>query len=318
MVDLNYEKFEKLRKYYNENCKPLIFSGERKLSTNNCCKMYFLDVTEEQELKNYKKVFQEYLALYVRSYDKLKYYKEIDENSTDDEILQYLVKYSSDIWNNTTLITTSTPETLGIYGEALNDFYINIVKNENILITYSSKRAYSERNVRGIDVLGTTWKNGNLTLIFSECKFVNSISKASIELSNDIKGTEEEIGHVNKDYINSYITFVVNKSHSIFAEIDNQEKIMSVLDELNDKVINGVKAIDAFNELNINIRFTFFAVYHDNKFTPDERQNMFEKVTDAFAENILYTGIKKYEIEVVFIPIKNNSSLIKEHMRQWS
>lgn len=45
---------------------------------------------------------------------------------------------------------------------------------------------------------------------------------------------------------------------------------------------------------------------------------MFEKVTDAFAENILYTGIKKYEIEVVFIPIKNNSSLIKEHMRQWS
>lgn len=50
MVDLNYEKFEKLRKYYNENCKPLIFSGERKLSTNNCCKMYFLDVTEEQEL----------------------------------------------------------------------------------------------------------------------------------------------------------------------------------------------------------------------------------------------------------------------------
>lgn len=40
---------------------------------------------------------------------------------------------------------------MDIYGEAINDFYLNIVKDENILITYLSKRGYSERNVKGIE-----------------------------------------------------------------------------------------------------------------------------------------------------------------------
>lgn len=46
--------------------------------------MYFCDVSLDQELNNYKKVFQEYLALYVRSYDKLKYYDDYEKIMIDE------------------------------------------------------------------------------------------------------------------------------------------------------------------------------------------------------------------------------------------
>lgn len=318
MRDNNYEIFMKIKEYYNNNCRPLIFIGEKKLTKNNKCKMYFCDVSLDQELKNYKKVFQEYLALYVRSYDKLKYYDDLKNDLTDDDISKTLTKYGNNIWNNTKLIITSTPKTLGIYGEALNDFYLNIVKNENILITYSTKRSYSERNVKGIDILASMWEDDNLTLVFSECKFVESIYKASTELSNDIKGSDDEPAHVTAEYINGYMTFVVDKIHSIFSELSDSEKIMLVLDQLNSRVIIGENAIDVFNSLNIKIRFDFFAIYNDNKFTPDEREKMYDKVLDAFETQIKLTGIKKYDIEIVFIPIKNTSTMVKENMIKWN
>ena len=262
----SYEVFKKIKKYYNDNCKPLIFVGETLLSQNNKCKMYFYDVDLNQEKENYRKVFQEYLALYVRNYDLLKYYDKIKESETEEEISKALIYYGNDLWNNTVLLTTTTPETLGIYGEALNDFYLNIVKNENILITYSTKRGYGERNIKGVDIVACNWKNDNLVLIFSECKFVESIYKASNGLYNDIKGTQYELAHISKDYINGYSTYIVDNAHSIFAETDNLYKIIDTLDKLNSKVINGCKAIDAFNELNIKIQFNFFVWFFNRYF----------------------------------------------------
>jgi len=314
----SYEVFKKIKKYYNDNCKSLIFVGEKLLSQNNKCKMYFCDVDLNQEKENYRKVFQEYLALYVRNYDLLKYYDKIKESETEEEISKALIYYGNDLWNNTVLLTTTTPETLGIYGEALNDFYLNIVKNENILITYSTKRGYGERNIKGVDIVACNWKNDNLVLIFSECKFVESIYKASNGLYNDIKGTQYELAHISKDYINGYSTYIVDNAHSIFAENDNLDKIIDTLDKLNSKVINGCKAIDAFNELNIKIQFNFFAIYYDDKYIPDERKIMFEKVYNAFNENVKLTGIKNYDMEIVYIPIKNTSSVVKEYMRKWN
>ena len=216
------------------------------------------------------------------------------------------------------MILTTNPKTLGIYGEAINDFYLNIVKNENILLTYSTKRGYGERNIKGIDVLASTWENDCLTIIFSECKFVESISKASGGLFDDIMGTEEERAHISSDYINDYITFVVDKMHSIFSNIKDSEKMMFVLDQLNNRVINGEKAIDVFNDLNIKIRFDFFAIYNDNRFTPDQIEKMYDKVLDAFDEQVKLTGIKKYDMEIVYIPIKNTSVSIKENMIKWN
>ena len=94
-----------LKEYYHENCAPLIFFGEKKLSANSVCKMYFADVLEEKELENYKKVFQEYLALYVKSYDKLKYYS-INDELTEEQVSNALVSYSKSIWKNSSLIIT--------------------------------------------------------------------------------------------------------------------------------------------------------------------------------------------------------------------
>ena len=318
MNSTNFDVFKKLKEYYKKNCKPLIFIGEKRLSKNDKCKMYFCDVETDVEKENYRKVFQEYLALYVRNYDLLKNYKKIFSSTTDKEMSDSLVFYGRDIWNKTGLVTTTTPETLGIYGEALNDFYCNIVKDENILVTYSSKRGYSERNVRGIDTVGCKWENGSLTLIFSECKFVESIYKASGGLYDDIVGTTEELPHVDKDYINRYTTFIIDNMHSIFSEIDNASKINIVLDELNCRIINGSLAIDIFNELNIKVHFIFFAIYSDNKYYPDARQSMFEKVYNAFYKKVALTGIKNYDMEIVFIPTKNKSIVIKENMRKWN
>lgn len=318
MDSFNYEIFQKIKKYYNENCKPLIFVGEKLLSKNNKCKMYFCDVDLNQEKENYKKVFQEYLALYIRNYDLLKYYDRIIESKNEEELSKALIYYGKEIWKTTALLNTTTPESLGIYGEAINDFYLNVVKNENILITYSTKRGYSERNIKGIDTVACTWKKNNLILIFSECKFVESIYKASSGLYDDIKGTSNELPHISAEYINRYSIYIVDNTHSIFTEVDNAAKIMDVLNDLNYKVINGSNAIDVFNELNIKIQFNFFAIYYDNKFTPDERQMMFEKVYNAFYENVKLTGIKNYDMEIVFIPIKNKSSAVKESMRKWN
>ena len=59
----NYEIFERLRSYYEKNCAKLVFYGEKRLDNNKSCKMYFLDTTNDQELMNYKKLFQEYFDL---------------------------------------------------------------------------------------------------------------------------------------------------------------------------------------------------------------------------------------------------------------
>ena len=317
MQDKNYDIFKILKEYYHENCAPLIFVGEKKLSANTVCKMYFADVLEEKELDNYKKVFQEYLALYVKSYDKLKYYS-INDELTEEQVSNALVSYSKSIWKNSSLIITDKPLTLGIYGELFNDFYINIVKDEHILITYASKRGYEEQNVRGVDIIGCTLEDNNLTLIFSESKFVSSVYSASGELVHDIIGDDDYLGHVTKDYINRYMIFVVNKTHSIFSDRKDGKKILEILEQLNSKISNNEEVIDVINQLNIKIRFTFFAIYSDNKYTPDEREKYFMDVINKFNQAIEETGIVNYDIEIVFIPTKNRSVALKGKMIEWN
>ena len=45
---------------------------------------------------------------------------------------------------------------------------------------------------------------------------------------------------------------------------------------------------------------------------------MYDKVLDAFDEQVKLTGIKKYDMEIVYIPIKNTSVSIKENMIKWN
>lgn len=308
----------KLRDYYNRNCKNLIFVGERKLSNYNNCKMYFLDVENKIELNNYKKVFQEYLLFYIRNRDHLKSIKKINDATTDELLSINLLYEGKKIRSNKGLYPQIDIEKSGIYGELFNDFYLNIVKQEEVVSTYSLRSSFNLPNIKGVDLVACKIENNNLVIIFSESKFVSSISSASSSLCDDIVGTDSQLGHITKDYINQYTSFIMNKNHSIYFDKNNSKLIMNKLNELNNLILNQeIEPIDAINNLNIKIRFDFFAIYNDSNYNIEERREFFLKIVNQFSSNILNTGINKYDIEIVFIPTKNKSMDIKKEVEQW-
>jgi len=320
-MDKNYEVFMKLRNYYEKHCAPLIFYGEQRLENNSFCKMYFLDTTVEKELKNYKKLFQEYLFLYVRNHDTLSNFDNLKEENDEDNISKALYLNSKKIWDDESLIITSNPITLGIYGELFDEFYLNIVKKENTLLTYSTKSSFNVRNIKGCDNISALWENDGLTLILSECKFYTDIKNASNSLIEDIIGNENEKSHITKEYINRYLNFVADKPHSIFSNNEDNKKIISIYEKINHDILNApntVTSIDILNKYNVKIRFDFFAIYCDNVYTPIERAQYYKNIVNAFNKQIVNTGINNYSMEIIFIPTKNKSPEIKRSMYTWN
>lgn len=317
----NYKIFARLRNYYEKNCAPLIFYGEQKLENNSFCKMYFLDTSLEEELKNYKKVFQEYLFLYIRNYDTLFKFDNLRNAIDESEMANALYLNGKKIWNDDSLTITSNPVTLGIYGELFDEFYLNIVKRENVLLTYSTKNSFNTRNIKGCDTIGAIWENDGLTLILSECKFYSDISKASSSLMDDILGTKNEKGHISKEYINRYLNFVADKPHSIFSNDMDNKKIISLYEKINHDILNSstdVTSIDILNKYNVKIRFDFFAIYCDDTFNVLQREKYYKNIITAFNKKIINTGIKNYSMEIIFIPTKNKSIEVKRSMYTWN
>ena len=315
----NEEILKKLKKYYDENCKKLVFIGEQNLEKNHNCKMYFLDVSVKQELLNYQKLFQEYLLFYIRNRDLLSYYNNIICAETDNQISEALMKEGKIIHDNTGLYPQADVKKMGLYGELFDDFYINIVKSEEVITTYSIRSSFNHPNVKGVDIIGATIVNDEFELIFSEAKFINSISSASNNLCKDILGDDKFIGHVTKSYINEYTSFFLNKSHSVFFDDNLGNIIMEKINELNRLIIQeSLSPIEAINKLNIKIRFDFFAIYHDTNYVIENRKQFFDKIIDAFNQNIKATEINKYDIEIIFIPTKNQSVDIKEAFETWN
>lgn len=74
---------EILKKYYKEICTPLIFIGETCLEDNSSAKVYLYNFSKDNELENFKKVFQEYMAMYVRNEDIIDFliYQKIYQNN---------------------------------------------------------------------------------------------------------------------------------------------------------------------------------------------------------------------------------------------
>ena len=313
MNSKDFETLEELKRYFSLNCKNLVFSNEMTLENDVRAKMYYVKADEITEKNNYKKIFQEYLLLYARSYEKLRYFKrESDDLSVD------LINYGKDTWNNDGIIIKGDINSAGIFGELFNEFYLNIVKNENILLTYSSRRGFAEKNVKGVDVVGCTCENKMLTLIYSESKFVQSAYDAQKYLRDDIKGKPTELSHITSEYINEFSSFLIDKNHSLYDDsTENMNIIINTIDLINDKIYNRETPIAIFNELEVKIRFVFFAIYTDTKFTVLERENYYNNILLDFNEQIVKTGIEKYEIEIVFIPILNKSKEIKEFMCRW-
>ena len=321
MIEKNYEIFMRLRNYYEKKCAPLVFYGEQKLENGYTCRMYFFDTTIEKELNNYKKIFQEYLFLYIRNHDKLFCFDNIKNEYDEDKISNALYLNGKKIWDDESLIITTNPVTLGIYGELFDEFYLNIVKKENILLTYSTKNTFNTRNIKGCDTIGAIWEDDGLTLILSECKFYADISGASHSLIDDITGTNNEKSHITKEYINRYLGFVVDQPHSIFSNDEDNKKIISIYEKINHDILNsqnGVTCIDVLNKYKVKIRFDFFAIYCDDAYTPIERKQYYDAIKTAFNRQIKETGIDNYSMEIIFIPTKNKSTEIKRSMYTWN
>lgn len=308
----------KLHNYYLNNCKPLVFVGEKKLTSDNRCRMYFLDTTEESERQNYKKLFQEYLFCYIYNNDIISCTKNLLNAISEQEISDELILQGKLVHENHGVYPQSDFRRSGIYGELFNDFYLNIVKNEEILTTYDMRSNFRGDNIHGVDIVAFKREGDSLCLIFSEAKFVSGISSASNSLCSDISGSESEKGHVTKEYINDYSYFLLNKPHSFINNKDDEVFIFNKTKELNSIIFNEhITPIEAFNKLNIKIRFDFFAVYHDNNHIIDQRKNFYDNIVNEFNKSISKTGINKYDIEVIFIPTKNSSMNLKQEMETW-
>lgn len=313
------EVISKLHNYYLKNCKPLVFVGEKRLSSDKRCRMYFLDTTEENEKNNYRKLFQEYLFYYICNNDIISCSKKLINAVSDDEILEELLFQGKSVHDNHGIYPQSDLRRTGIYGELFNDFYLNIVKNEELLTTYDMRTTFKGDNIHGVDIVAFKKENDRLCLIFSESKFVSSISAASNNLKSDISGSANEKGHVTKEYINDYSCFLLNKQHSSINNKNEELFILNKINELNNCIFNEhITPIEAFNQLDIKIRFDFFAVYHDNNQVIDERKIFFDRIVDEFNNSIVKTGINNYDVEVIFIPTKNSSVTLKQEMETWN
>ena len=85
-----------LKKYYKEVCTPLIFVNETSLEELRNVKVYLYDFNKQQELENFKKVFQEYMAMYVRNEDIINLY-DLSQDIAE-QLKKEFKKYDKTFW----------------------------------------------------------------------------------------------------------------------------------------------------------------------------------------------------------------------------
>lgn len=300
---------EILKEYYKRVCAPLIFINEYILE--NCCKakVYLYDFKREEELNNFKKVFQEYIPFYVKNFDRISRYKLIED---DEEISKLLLVKAKHIKRTENILPDRAISRNGIYGEIYNDFYVrNILQNER-LITYLSRRSYERPNSenRGIDIVACSMKDENIEVVFSEAKFVTDINSAGSKLKDDVRN------HVNKDYINNFLQFVMQKQ----GEVINERKIEinNKINEFNDLMEDeDITFIEALNRMNFSVKFIFFAIFNNEIRETITYENKIKEIVDEFNSKVEETEICNYSIEVVFIPTFNGSMDLKNKMEEW-
>ena len=303
--------YEILKSFYSNNYKGLIFLTEKSLSKNSKARMYCYNY--DNEVSSFKKIFNNYLPYYIDNYDSLIYY-----NLTDD-IEKELEKRSVDLWDGS-MIDRKDIDTIGIFGELFTDFFIRIVTEKELMLTYASKKEFNNAiEFKGIDSLACYLENEILEVIVCEAKFVANLSKASSELVYDIEGKTSKdgnfkAGHVNKNMLNKYVGgFALKKQESISKT--TKEDTIKAISKLNKKIISEDKTfIESLNELGYKMRFVFFAVYQSEHKSPDLIEEQYDKILNSFNRMISETEILLYDIDIIFIPTDNKSKLLKEKM----
>ena len=303
------ENIEKLKEYYKQYCSPLIFVNETTLPDNKSAKVFLYNFNTSEELENFKKVFQEYLPFYVLNFDLIENY------TVDNTISKQLVKDAKYIYE-TDITPTRKTGINGIFGELYNDYYIKNVLNDEILLQYLSRKDFNspDSESKGVDVVACNEKDGKLEIIMSEAKFVGNLSTAKNNLKDDISGAT---GHLNKEYINKYMNFVMYRQDGLDKR--RSKKIQKLVTEFNTKKWKEkLDFIDCINELDCSCRFIYFAVFKQcQKRNIKDFEDQILEIIQEFNQNIVNTTINNYSIEVVFIPTFNESMTLKRKMEEW-
>ena len=182
------------------------------------------------------------------------------------------------------------------------------------MLAYVSKKEFNNKNeAKGIDLVCCKEKNDILEIILSEAKFVGSLSAAKSSLINDISGKDN---HLNSNYINNYMNFVLNRQEGLDKR--RKEIITSQITEINKKIILENKSfIDTINELGYCLRFVYFAIfqYENNRNIENFKSSVME-MSKEFEEQVIQTGVNNYSMEIVFIPTFNESMDLKNKMEE--
>lgn len=298
-----------LKEYYKRVCAPLIFINETNLENNKNAKVYLYDFKEEEELDNFKKVFQEYLPFYVKNFDRISRYKIKD---SDEEIGKMLLEKAKGIKFNSGSIPNRGTSIDGIYGEVYNDFYIRNVIDRDRLVSYLSRRSYErpKGENEGIDIVGCSLKDDKVEISFSEAKFMTNIYSAKANLIADTKT------HLDKEFINGFMNFVLQRQGDLINE--RTEIVNEKINEFNDiKEDSGLSFIEVLNKLQFSVRFIYFAIFNNKHRDIIFYEGKIKEIINSFNSHIEKTGINNYDIEVVFIPTFNSSMMLKNKMEEW-
>lgn len=302
------DNLENLKNYFSTEHEKKIFCT--KLCVEGKCFYILYDYNKKDEIDNFVSNFTEYLPYYVYNADTLEW---ID---TKGDISTKLKEVSKKCWNSPN-VPNREKKVNGIFGEVFLDFYERIVKKAKLACTYASRRDFkSNYENRGFDNVLFCIKNNSIEFVFAESKFVTDKSTASSALVNDIKGKfvseekKEIVGHLTRDFMNDYITFVVEKN-SYFS--DSEKNVLKpFIDNLNDVLINhNGNFIDYLINNNICVSCVFFAIFKNKSVNPSDYVNAYDCIYLEAEKSLKNIGFKNFSIEIVFIPTKSASTEIK-------
>ncbi len=302
---------EILKRYYEEFCAPLIFVNETNLDDNKNIKVYLYNFSTQQELENFKIVYQAYLPYYVQNMDRINFLN-INDTMCNLELTDLLKREAKKLYDLTNQnIVHRTTGTNGMFGELLNHFHLINVLSNNPFLAYLSRKNYkSNEEAKGIDIAVCNFHDKELEVIFSESKFVADCFNAKTKLIEDIAI------HIKAKEINNFGQFILGNNDAVKSYRNTE--LNNIVNKLNKKMCTEDKSfIQSINEINGKIKFVFFAVFQQNtKRNIDDFKKNIEEIITEFKYKIIDIGLAKYDVEIVFIPTFNTSMTIKNKMEE--
>ena len=302
------KNLEQLEMFYSSQHKERIFFSRLCVQGKSFDILY--DYDKKDEIDKFVSSFTEYLPYYVYNADTLEC---IDPTG---DVSAKLAEISKKCWNGPT-IPNREARVNGIFGEVFLDFYERIVKKARLASTYASRRDFNINSEnRGYDNVLFIIEPNTVEFVFAESKFVTTKSSASTELINDIKGEpaaegkKEKVGHLTIEFMNRYITFIIEKS--AFFSDEDKRLLKPFIQDLNNELINGEGDFISFLiNRNIRVNCVFFAIFQDKHIDPASFIKEYDQIEAEAKLHLERMGIKNYGIEIVFIPTNAKSMEIK-------